>query len=110
MLEVRQTFMGNLDDGREESDGADFWFQAVSETERYLDPREDATFALGGGQPVGRFGCEGADLGSDPIPTDEMKGRYVCANTDEGRYCEFYVDEITPSPGVMRFAYTTWAE
>ena len=56
VLEVRQTFSADLDAGRESSgEGADFWFQAASETERYLSPREGATFALGESQPVGRI-------------------------------------------------------
>ena len=45
-LEIRGTWLGNLDTGREQSAGADFWWEQVNTVERYLVPQNGATFAI----------------------------------------------------------------
>jgi beta-lactam-binding protein with PASTA domain len=107
---VRQTWSGDLDQGTESSTGADFWFEAVTATERYLVPRNNATMAVVGRQSVGRDGCAKASLSTGRIPiTSVPAGTYVCVRTSEGRYSEFTVlSDVGPSPGTLQIAYTTW--
>jgi beta-lactam-binding protein with PASTA domain len=107
---VRQTWSGDLDQGAESSTGADFWFEAVTATERYLVPKNNATMAVVGQQAVGRDGCAKASLSTARIPITSLPaGTHVCVRTSEGRYSEFTVlSNVGPSPGTLQIAYTTW--
>jgi hypothetical protein len=44
-LRVRGTWECDLDRGKESSDGADFWWEQVTESERFLVPENGAVFA-----------------------------------------------------------------
>ncbi len=110
-LELRQTFMADLDRGRIGSGpGADIWFQAKTPLERYITPRNRARIAVAGKRSLGRDGCAALRLTSDPIPVRELtEGTYVCVRTSERRFAQFRVNRPAgPSPGRMLIGYTTW--
>jgi len=44
-LRIRGTWSCDLDQGKESKDGADFFWQQVTETERYMNPKNGALFA-----------------------------------------------------------------
>lgn len=108
VLEIRQTFLGDLDAGTESSDGADLLFEADTPTDRFLAPEGDCQLAVAGDQPVGREGCAEADLLDERVDVTDALEQYVCAETGEGRYAEFLVVSVEDSPGPVTLAYTTW--
>jgi hypothetical protein len=44
-LRIRGTWSCDLDEGKESTDGRDFWWQQVTDVERYLTPKNGAVFA-----------------------------------------------------------------
>lgn len=113
-LDIEQTFPVDLDEGTVSGDTfnttADIWFEAVTDVERYLTPRNGATIALVGTSAVGRDSCAAAPLSTDRIPMQDLtEGTYVCVYTNGGRYSEFGVTAAAgPSPGTFSIEYTTW--
>lgn len=111
-LEIRQTFVADLDEGRVGGrDGADLWFNAVSATERYLTPLNGARLAVMGRRAPTVAQCLQAELSSDSLPIEGVsEGDYVCVRTDVGRPAVFRVNApIGESPGLLRIGYTTWS-
>lgn len=45
-VRIRGTWSVDLDEGVEANEGSDFWWQPVTERERYLTPKNGALFAL----------------------------------------------------------------
>ena len=75
----------------------DTWYEAVSPVERYLTPKNGATFKEMSGTP-GQSDCTGASLSSAKINfTDISVGDWFCYKTNAGRYGRFQVDEVTGS-------------
>ncbi|MFP7753796.1 hypothetical protein ACLG6S_03920 [Thermodesulfobacteriota bacterium B35] len=110
-LELRQTYMADLDRGIISSGpGADIWFQAKNPIERYITPRNRARIAIAGRRSLGRDGCAALHLGTRPIPVSSLPaGTYVCVKTSERRFAQFRVNVAAgPSPGRMQIGYTTW--
>ncbi len=111
ILELRQTFMADLDKGRISSGpGADIWFQAKTPLERYITPRNRARIAIAGKRSPGRDGCAALHLANKPIAVNALTaGTYVCVRTSERHFAQFRVNvPAGPSPGRMQIGYTTW--
>jgi Ig-like domain from next to BRCA1 gene len=107
---VRQTFFGDLDSGAETSTGADFWFEAVSEAEKYITPKNGATFLKMADVPDYED-CKGASLSSSKINlTSFPAGSWMCYKTNDGRYGRFQLDSFGSSGGftTMNVDMRTW--
>lgn len=75
----------------------DLWYEAVSAVERYLTPKNGATFKEMSGTPS-QGDCTGASLSSAKINfTDIAVGDWFCYKTNASRYGRFQVDEVTAS-------------
>lgn len=110
-LEIERGQMADLDQGRAGREaGADIEFEAVTATELYLTPKNGATLAVVGSQPVDYAGCLAAPLAAKRIPASELsKGTHVCLRTDQGRYTLFQITQpVQSGPGVLAIEYTTW--
>lgn len=109
-LEVRQTYLFDLDSGRIVRDGdADFWFEAVTETERYLTPRNGAAIGFTREEP-GFESCSRVKMTERRIPIQRITDDYnVCARTSRGNLASFKLrTPVGPSPGIMKISYITW--
>ncbi len=84
----------------------DLWYEAVSASERYLTPKNGATFKEMSDTPS-QGNCEDASLSSSKINfTDISVGDWFCFKTNAGRYGRFQVDSITDSS--IRMDVRTW--
>jgi hypothetical protein len=110
-LRIPQTYLADLDEGLITSEDADFWFEAVTATERYLVSQNGAKFARAGTTSIGKEGCRVKEFSSSRMDIDKIPvGTYICALTSKGRYSEFRVDEpIGRSPGTFVITFTTWS-
>ena len=116
-LRLEQTFTLDLDTGTLPPGlglGADIWFQAVSDQQRYLTPMrsEGAAIAVYGQTAPGFSGCSAARLSGTEIPIESLTaGLYVCASTSQGRIAEILVVEPAgPSSrtAALTISYTTY--
>jgi len=110
-LEIPQTYRADLDEGVLSSTSAlDLWFEAVSSSEKYLTPRNGATFAVWGTSAPGMYDCIGASLSDARIPIASAPvGTYVCYRTNQGRPGVFRVNELSGSPSqTLKIGFTTW--
>jgi beta-lactam-binding protein with PASTA domain len=100
-LTVRGTWMADLDRGIETQDGADFWWQQATPTERYLTPKNGARFKVLGQRDFDRityadlrervrYGADRID-GSDGASNQLAVGTVVAYVTDQGRYGKLLV-------------------
>ncbi len=107
---IRQTFLADLDAGVEGSNGADFWFEAVTATERFLVPRNGSKLVRMGNRTLSYGDCLRANFGTARIPLQTLPaGTTLCARTNEGRISAFRVENnVGPSPGVLTISFTTW--
>jgi hypothetical protein len=109
-LDVRQTFLFDLDTGREVQSGdSDIWFEAVTATERYLVPRNGATIGVVRG--AGDYeSCSSATLSDRRIPVNKLPDSLsVCVRTSRGNLGSFKLREpVGPSPGVLKIMYAVW--
>lgn len=88
ILMVPDAFL-DTDSGSIAADGADLWFQQVSDSERYLVPQQDAVVATQGQDSPGAEGCAKATLGGDRILLDNLQpGTYLCLRTANGNISE----------------------
>jgi len=119
-LEVPQTWIVDLDEGRLASGPSrptgDFWYEAVTSTERYIMPWWGATIALSGDDYrmssgtcrhlLDTAGIPGPAAPSRPregISFDLIEeGSVLCVRTNEGRLSVFEVTALrSVSPGVI---------
>ncbi len=109
-LSVRQTYKFDLDSGREQNRGADFWFEAERRTRLFLTPQNDARIAVGDRGARGYDGCARARFSQSRVPLKSLPvGSYICAKTNEGRISQFRILEIAPGhPTTLRIRFTTW--
>lgn len=110
-LEIPQTYRADLDEGVLSSTSAlDLWFEAVTASEKYLTPRNGASFAVWGTTAPGMYDCIGASLSTNRIPIGSAPvGTYVCYQTNQGRPGVFRVNELTAGPSqVLKIGFTTW--
>ncbi len=109
-LDVRQTFLFDLDTGREVQSGdSDIWFEAVTAKERYLTPKNGAT--IGVVRAAGDYeSCSGATLSDRRIPVNKLPDSIaVCVRTSRGNLGSFKLREpVGPSPGVLKIMYVVW--
>lgn len=109
-LDVRQTFLFDLDTGKIKQGGdEDIWFEAVTATERYLTPRNGA--AIGIVRGAGNFeNCSRARMSERRIPVDKLpESVAVCVRTNRGNLAAFRLREpVGPSPGVLKISYIVW--
>ncbi len=109
-LDIRQTFLVDLDEGLETKQGADIWFQAETATDRFITPRTDAVLASIGVVEPSHAKCTEAELTAERIPLQDLPaGTVVCVLTDEQRLSVVVVEEPPgPSPGILGISYTTF--
>jgi hypothetical protein len=107
---VRQTYLFDLDRGRETQEGADLWFQAETRDLLYLVPRNGAQISVGDRSNRGYAGCREARYTRDRVSLSDIPvGSYVCVRTNEGRISQFRLNAVSPgSPKVLTIGYTTW--
>jgi len=106
-VDLRQTFALDLDSGAETRRGADVWYQAVTERQKYLSPMAPARMSLGTGRPVGLSGCRSARYSDVNISLSDLPvGTHACVLTGDGRYSEIRVDGFRGT--TMSLSYTTW--
>ncbi|MDO9308889.1 MAG: PASTA domain-containing protein, partial [Deltaproteobacteria bacterium] len=109
-LEVHQTYLFDLDSGKIVRNGdADFWFEAVTETERYLTPRNGAVIGLTR-EKTTYESCSQVKMTERRIPIQRVaENYYACVRTSHGNLASFKLREpVGPSPGVMKISYITW--
>ncbi len=109
-LEVHQTYLFDLDSGQIVRNGdADFWFEAVTETERYLTPRNGAAIGLTR-EKTTYESCSQVKMTERRIPIQRIaESYYACVRTSRGNLGSFKLREpVGPSPGVMKISYITW--
>lgn len=107
---IRQTYTFDLDTGTEAAAGADVWFEAVTNTELYLQPRNGARLALGNASDRGFRGCSSASFTTTRIPLASLPaGAFVCVRTSDNRIAQFRVAAIAGSPRYMTINFTTWS-
>lgn len=105
---VKQTYLFDLDSGQAVRNGdADFWFEAQTETERYLTPKNGA--AIGFTREKATYeNCSKVKLTERRIPIQRIAGN-TCVRTSRGNLASFKLREpVGPSPGVMKISYITW--
>ncbi|MCF4097736.1 SH3 domain-containing protein [Maritalea mediterranea] len=106
-INLKSSFMANLDNGNVGSAGADIWYHAVNPVEKYIEPRNGAKLALGDRSNRGYNGCKTESFSSTPISIWEMPvGSYVCVKTNEGRISQFRLNGYAGT--TMKLGYTTW--
>jgi hypothetical protein len=108
---AQQTYLFDLDVGALalQEQGADVWFQAVTNSEMYLSPVNGVQLALGDGGDHGFAGCARAAFSTVRIPMEMAVGRFVCAVTSEGRVSQFQVESISSTvPRSLTIHYITW--
>jgi len=87
---------------------ADFFYEVVNPTHRYLKPINGARFARGDMSNRGYAGCAAESFSSSHIPLPAMPvGSYICVKTQAGHISQFRVN--AHHPGSVDLGYTTWA-
>ena len=87
---------------------ADFFYEVVDPTHRYLRPINGARFARGDMSNRGYAGCAVATYSSGHIPLPAMPaGSYICVKTGDGHISQFRVN--AHHPGSTDLGYTTWS-
>ncbi|MEE9434999.1 MAG: hypothetical protein V3V15_12250 [Sphingorhabdus sp.] len=109
-LNIRQTFLADLDSGRITQNGADIWFQAETRYRLFVTPRNGAKIAVGNRSNRGFAGCSRAHFHSGKVALSSIPvGSYVCVKTNQGRISQFRVNGLSSgSPKTLSIGYTTW--
>ncbi len=109
-LSVPQTWRADLDSGSINSGTFDFWFHAVTATNRFLEPMNGARFGIYSGSGASKQDCIDTPKSSNNIPIRDLsEGTYVCYRTSDGRHGIFRVNErVGRSPGTLEIGFTTW--
>ena len=107
---IPQTYLFDLDSGKLVRDGeADLWFEAVTETERYLTPKNGATIGFTREKPSLEV-CSTVRMAERRIPVQRIpEGAYACVRTSRGNLAAFkLLEPVGPSPGIMLIQFSTW--
>lgn len=109
-IELRQTYLADLDRNSASNSAADIWFEAETSDLLYLTPRNGAQLAVGNRSNRGFAGCSSAHFSGGRVSLNDIPvGSYVCARTNEGRISQFRVNALSAgSPKVLSLGYTTW--
>jgi hypothetical protein len=112
LLEIPQTFVFDLDEGEVGGSGgsADFWFQAATATQLYINPRNGAQIGVGNKTNRGYIGCADEVYSPNRVALNTLApGNYICAVTSEGRVAQFRINAILGGTSkTLRIGYTTW--
>jgi len=107
---IPQTYLFDLDSGELVRNGdADIWFEAVTETERYLTPKNGAAIGFTREKPSFEA-CSTVRMAEKRIPIQRIPGNaYACVRTSRGNLAAFkLLEPVGPSPGVMQIHFSTW--
>lgn len=107
---IPQTYLFDLDAGEIARNGeADIWFEAETETERYLTPRNGAAIGFTRESPSYET-CSNVRLAERRIPIQRFpEAAYACVRTNRGNVAAFkLLEPVGPSPGVMQIHFSTW--
>ena len=110
-VDIPQTWLFDVDTGNlSAGPGADMWFEAVTETERYFTPFRGAGMVKVGSTAPEYEGCATASYSTARIPVQKVPvGSYLCLQTVGGRFSELrLLATIGPSPGTMSLHVRTW--
>ncbi len=109
-LNIRQTYLIDLDRGSATNSNADIWFQAETRDLLYLTPRNGAKMGVGDRSNRGYGGCSSARMTGNRVSLRDVPvGSYVCVRTNEGRISQFRVNDLSSgSPKILSIGYTTW--
>jgi hypothetical protein len=111
LLEIPQTFQFDLDNGQVGGGGnADFWFQAQTSTQLFINPRNGAQIGVGNKTNRGYVGCANEVYSPNRVALNTLApGNYICAVTSDGRVAQFRINAILGgTPKTLRIGYTTW--
>jgi len=108
-LKVPQTWLVDLDTVTLSSGASDYWFHAVTSTERYVEPT-GATMAWVGKPADPLAACQGAALSKNRVDIATIgAGDILCFRTDLGRLSVVKVNvAVGPSPGTLDTTTTTY--
>lgn len=115
-LAVDQTFNVNLDTGKvSPAGGVDFFFQAVDDDNKFIDPENNAKFLVWGLGKPSYDDCLNASVSDSKIQVDDtLISKYICYLTDAGRPGYMYIKDLTPSDNTqvqtMEFSMITWVK
>ncbi len=107
---IPQTYLFDLDSGKIAENGeADIWFEAETETERYLTPRNGAAIGFTRENPSFET-CSNVRMAERRIPIQRFpETAYACVRTNRGNIAAFkLLEPVGPSPGVMQIHFSTW--
>jgi hypothetical protein len=106
-IEIDNSFTVDLDAGTSPGgSGTDIWLNAVSASERYLDPENGAQLKEMSGTPD-MDDCEDASLSSSPVNFNDFgEGSWFCYITNDDRYGRFEVEDV--SSGSITIDFRTW--
>ena len=109
-LKVPQTYLFDLDGGVVTEAGADVWFEAKTESDLFLVPRNGAALAAGRPVKAGFEGCASETYSSDPISFHNIGvGSFICVKTSDGRIGSFRIDGLSQvSPRTLALNYVVW--
>lgn len=111
VLEIPQTWQADFDSGQVGEGTADIWFHAITETERYIEPRNGALiglFAATGG--MSEANCISTPKSGNRIPISATsRGTRICYVTSDGRNGFFRLrQDVGASPGTLDVRFRTW--
>lgn len=107
---IPQTYLFDLDSGEIVRNGeADIWFEAETETERYLTPRNGAAIGFTREKPSYET-CSSVRMAERRIHIQRIPGNvFACVRTSRGNIAAFkLLEPVGPSPGVMQIYFSTW--
>jgi len=116
-LDIPQTYFADLDTGIVPSDpknpayaDVDLWFDAVSNTERYLEPSNGASMMVMGATEVGFNECRSIQAAVGRVDINSLpRGTYLCVSTNIKNTSVVRVNSIDyPSAGTLRLDFMTW--
>lgn len=107
---IPQTYLFDLDSGKLVRNGdADIWFEAETETERYLTPKNGAAIGFTREKPSFEV-CSKVRMAEKRIPIQRIpESAYTCVRTNRRNIAAFkLLEQVGPSPGVMLILFSTW--
>ena len=108
-LQVPQTWLVDLDEVVLANGASDYWFHAVTATERYVEP-QSATMAWVGKPAAPLAACQAASFSKNRVDIASLgAGDILCFRTDQGRLSVVKVNApVGASPGTLDTMVTTY--
>lgn len=110
-LEIPQTWQADFDSGQVGEGTADIWFHAITETERYIEPRNGALVGIYTGTgAITEADCISSPKSGNRIPIASVhRGSRICYVTSDGRNGFFRLrQDVGASPGTLDVRFRTW--